>query len=345
MWWYTILNKIGLKLLIILAFFAIFATSTEPLIIDNNLFIMMFSWGFSGQSIIHNLSLGIIVSWIFYFFVVHIPEKKRQRDLTPFISDKIFKITREIASVVTETAKFADTDKLLSTLSKEDFQLIFDNIPASSIGRISSSASKPLDVESLDMYILNSINRVRDNIDELFTYITFIDSNILREINDLRHSRVPLHPFEIKIFTNAIRKGKGKKSYNSLGHTIYFLYQKCIILQRLNKTVYNHEYTSNLDALKLGSNIYCEGEIIENFKKNFPEGNVSFVNNKIEVETEVDGSTVLFLFDEEYNYYDLVTLTQCIKKSNEDLIKLNEQYKNTEVRSIRFKSPYGLSLN
>ncbi|WP_435247186.1 hypothetical protein ACMAZD_10550 [Vibrio sp. nBUS_14] len=79
-----IIEKILIWLFLVIAAFLLFKSSDEPLIyLLSDTFLEEALYKFElGNSIIFNLCIGYIVSLFFYFLVVVIPDKRKQKELT-----------------------------------------------------------------------------------------------------------------------------------------------------------------------------------------------------------------------------------------------------------------------
>lgn len=84
------LNKIFIWVFLI-SFWIFISASEDELVSALNFPIVewMFCNVFTGNSIFFNLTLGFIVSGIFYFFISYLPEKRRVESLKPVLSKKL----------------------------------------------------------------------------------------------------------------------------------------------------------------------------------------------------------------------------------------------------------------
>lgn len=76
----------------------------------------------TGNSIAFNLSLGFIVSSIFYFFVAYLPEKRRQKHLKPMVKKRLEKTLEKSTKLFKCLLKYSSAEVELHSLKKSDFK-------------------------------------------------------------------------------------------------------------------------------------------------------------------------------------------------------------------------------
>lgn len=127
--WFT--GKKTLEIIIIILFtvsiWAFISSSTENLVL-NYLFIeYLFVNQLTGNSLYFNLSLGFIVSSIFYFLVSYLPERRRQNNLKPIVKDKLEEVLSKLNSLFTTITEYSSIDIKLESLNEDNFNKVCSN--------------------------------------------------------------------------------------------------------------------------------------------------------------------------------------------------------------------------
>lgn len=319
---------------LILSIWTLFATSTEPLIINNGILKLIFEFEFTGQSIIHNLAIGVVVSYIFYFIVVYLPEKKKQQDLKPLLKNKIYGIVRNISITIEYIDKYADSDISIFDMKKDEFTEKVGGIPAGVILCENPSTTEMHDVIQLNLKIHQDIITTLRLIDDLQSYMPFLDSECVALLSEIRYSK----SLSTLDFLKNLNTEKIKNQHlNVISEYLYQMYDLSRTLQTLNKKILGceKEYPKSATC----SRVFTGTQLVENFQKayeqvyNFKGVNVN-INNKSIIVTHKENQIEIYdIYDINYIYSDWF----CIKSL---LVKLwKEQPNNKFDRKNIFYAP------
>ncbi len=284
---------------------AVFATSTDPLIYESVILKKLFEWDFTGKSIFHNLFIGVVVSYIFYFVVVFLPEKKKQHDLKPLLNDKVYGVVRSISSMISYLDKYIDSDISLYDMKEEDFIEKVGNIPAGLILTENPSATEMHSVIQLNKKVHSDILIIFKLIDDLQGYMPFLDSECVALLSEIRYNKLLISSLVYleNLNSNKIRNQK----LNVINKELYNIYMCSRQLQNLNKKILGCERDYPISKTT-GTLFYTDYQIIKNFQKayenfyKFTHFNVNVTADEITVTYRDNNTQIHDTYDVLYKY-------------------------------------------
>ncbi|OEF48741.1 hypothetical protein A1OW_14345 [Enterovibrio norvegicus] len=312
----------------------LFATSTEPVIINNSVLKFIFEFKFTGQTIIHNLAIGVVVSYIFYFIVVYLPEKKKQQDLKPLLKDKVYGIVRSISITIEYIGKYTDSDFSIFEMKKDEFIEKVGEIPAGLILCENPTTSEMHDVIQLNLKVHKDIVTTLRLIDDLQSYMPFLDSECVALLSEIRYSK----SLSTLDFLKGLNTEKIKnQNLNVISEYLYQMYDLSRDLQKLNKRILGCEKEYPKSSIR--SLVFKDSQLVENFQKAYEQAyglkdvNVNIKNKNILITHNENEIEIYDIYDISYRYSDWF----CIKSL---LVKLcREHPDNNFNRKNKFYSP------
>lgn len=184
----------------ILSAFLTLVTSTDPIIkiLENTIFEPIFVNELSGNTIIFNLSIGFLVSFIFYVIVVFLPEKKKKKDLAPEIERNIEIVISRINSIVRDIHRNSGNSFDITNFTKEDFRIACMKINPKNIKSNFHGQNMEIFEDDFGYKCFNNWNIALGKIDEIMRYLPFIDTELVKKLNEIRNSEFSLTYNELK---------------------------------------------------------------------------------------------------------------------------------------------------
>ncbi len=180
-------QNVILLLLTLVSVLLIFKTSNEPIL-------PMFQGGFIedvfqrftlSNELIYDLSIGYIVSVIFYLIVVYIPEKKKQNDIKPYINSKCEEIIFYCYALLHEIISKSNNLYDYKTLTKEQLVEMCTVVnPKEHLYNFGEGVGI-ITQRNLGYKIFNDWTRISKEIEEIFRLLPFIDTGLIQRLNSI----------------------------------------------------------------------------------------------------------------------------------------------------------------
>jgi len=133
------------------------------------------------NSFIYDISIGFLVSVIFYFIVVYIPQRQKQKDTKIFIESKCICMIYISYELINSIVKKSKLDYAYKTLTKDQFLEICKLVnPKES--RFDSPTILDYKLENSGYNIYNNWILTVKEIEEILKFLPYIDSGLLKRI-------------------------------------------------------------------------------------------------------------------------------------------------------------------
>ena len=173
------------------AIFFVFKSSNDTIIksLDNSVFENWFKPFDVGNNIIFNISISYLSSVIFYFIVIFLPERRKRKDIEPYINSKveglIFSLSALNHSIITTAGK----EYNFKTLTKEELAFACANINPKE--NKSSFHNNGLVFEHHFGYkCFNDWCRITSTIEDIFRFLPYIDTGLVFYFNKIKTSKL-----------------------------------------------------------------------------------------------------------------------------------------------------------
>ncbi|WP_394245992.1 hypothetical protein [Vibrio profundi] len=174
----------------LLSSIGVLVASTDPLlsVLQDTLIESILVNDFSGNSIIFNLSIGVLVSTIFYIMMVYIPEKRKQKQIDPTIFNLIEKLISSGSMVALEVSNQANASTRFA--SKKDFTeadllAACHTVDPKRMILPPNSGIPAAFNKTKGAAIRSRWEQTEHHCDQLVKYIQFVDTGLITEINKL----------------------------------------------------------------------------------------------------------------------------------------------------------------
>lgn len=174
-------------ILIFLSTFLIIKTSEEPILpffAGSFIEVLFQKFDFSNK-IINDISIGYIVSAIFYFVVVYLPEKQKRKDIDPFIRNKCESIIFGSYALFQEIIKSSKLDYEYQTLTEEEFLEMCKVVNPKENKHLFHDGFNNNFEQHLGYSLYNHWSRISAEIDETLRFLLYIDSGIIKRLNNI----------------------------------------------------------------------------------------------------------------------------------------------------------------
>lgn len=193
------------KVLTIILFFAGLQVITYAFLID---FPELFKWGaIFFDEILFPLSLWYIISYIFYIFNIRLPEKKKQKDIFPYIKTKCESLYITYKSIVEAILKEKDKNLRYENIQKKEFLNACNSVsPWNGEFTFLVEYTYPF---TTDLWgkIVQDREKCKRIIDDILQMMPYLDSTIISFVNKIRENLLK--------HTITLLKNKEKHKINS----------------------------------------------------------------------------------------------------------------------------------
>ncbi|SHN74271.1 hypothetical protein SAMN04487896_3439 [Paenibacillus sp. ov031] len=155
-----------------------------------------FPWGHEFGELVNNLCIGYIVSVIFYYIVVYIPDKRNKRAANSGI------IGMYVPRVLFHSKKILgllyfkmETEKTLIMLTKDDFRKIERLDPSEPVefflGDSGKLVSVKVEADNQGDFLIYHRDAIKESINEMFVspLIKYVDSDLVHIIGKIKYCR------------------------------------------------------------------------------------------------------------------------------------------------------------
>lgn len=137
----------------------------------------LFQGGGNLLSVLYNLCVGIIGSYIFYFIVVHLKELRDKETINACIAPKLRNIVGDYTAVMSAIKKASNSNLTEAYPSKADIESLFKNI--------NPHSPSPVLGENWLEFIKNRSKRTKYSIKNIFEKMTFLDSILVSHLSKI----------------------------------------------------------------------------------------------------------------------------------------------------------------
>jgi hypothetical protein len=178
-------------------------SSSEPVIdilINSTIKDYLFQFS-NANNFIWDITIGFLISVIFYLLVVYLPENQKKKDIEPFINNKCEEIIFHSYGLIQEIISKSKTEYQYKTLTQQQLIEICKNVnPKVHFYQFQNGPSYAF-LNHLGYMISISWKRIIVEIDEIMRLLPYVDSGLLRRIyklsnNFLKYTSKNLAAFE-----------------------------------------------------------------------------------------------------------------------------------------------------
>jgi hypothetical protein len=142
----------------------------------------------SENTIIFNLSMGILVSSIFYFIVVYLPERQKIKDVQPQLEQHVSGVLTRTWSLASNVIKYSGKDFNLDKLTENEFleACLLVN-PKTIIQKFHNNGFNTYQ-KHFGYSCANNWGFILTNINEIMQFLPYVDTGIVKILNEIRSS-------------------------------------------------------------------------------------------------------------------------------------------------------------
>lgn len=138
-----------------------------------------------GNEFLKSISIGFLISVIFYLIVVYLPEKRKRKDIEPFINKKCESLIWSSYVLINEILKKSNTPYEYKTLTESQFREVCKNVNPKAHTYKFAKTIDNITQNNLGFKIYNDWARIINEIEETIRLLPNIDSGILKRIFSL----------------------------------------------------------------------------------------------------------------------------------------------------------------
>lgn len=142
----------------------------------------------SGNEIIFSLSMGIVVSSIFYLIVVYLPEKQKKSDIVPQINQYISQVVSRSKGFVADVLKHSGKELDLKTLSEEEFLEACKSVNPTEITQKFHDGGAGIFERHFGYACYNQWQLIEKNINDVMHFLPYVDTGVVKILNKMRSS-------------------------------------------------------------------------------------------------------------------------------------------------------------
>jgi hypothetical protein len=186
--------------LLFIAALLVLITSDEPIMpfLAGSPLEKLLTWNLTGKTILFNLSMGILVSAIFYFIVVYLPEAKKRKDIQPHLERHISGVLTRAWSLVPETVKHSKENFYVDSLTKDQFEISCKKVNPKSIQIRFHSNEEGNFEDHYGMSCFNHWSFIENHINEIMRFLPYVDTQLVKILNEIRNSNLSITISELR---------------------------------------------------------------------------------------------------------------------------------------------------
>ncbi|QXC55557.1 hypothetical protein KSS82_04445 [Vibrio mimicus] len=183
------LSKYLFALAMFASFFLILIAATDPILscLSGTFLEPVFVNSVSGNSVVFNLSIGILVSCIFYIIVVYLPERQKKNDLAPelemHVASVIFHIHAIVRDIHTESQQMFD----ITNFTEADFKEACKSFNPKLIQQQFHNGGTQIFQRDFGYKCYNNWSFALKSIDEVMRYLPYVDTGLVKVLNEVRN--------------------------------------------------------------------------------------------------------------------------------------------------------------
>lgn|SRR5690606_4018845 len=193
------MNRIIYVILLLISVIFVFISSEEEVatFLIGTPLERVFTGVLSGNTILFNLSMGIVVSSIFYLLVVFLPEKAKRRDIQPHLERHITGVLTRAHSLVSQTIQHSNENYEVSSITKEQFKVVCTKVNPKNIITTFTSDNGNFNAH-YGVECFNNWSHIELHINEIMHFLPYVDTKIVKVLNEIRNSNLSLGISQLK---------------------------------------------------------------------------------------------------------------------------------------------------
>jgi hypothetical protein len=193
------MNRIIYVILLLISVIFVFSSSEEEIatFLIGTPLEAVFTGILSGNTILFNLSMGIVVSSIFYLLVVFLPEQAKRRDIQPHLERHITGVLTRAQRLVSQTIKHSCENYEISSITKKQFKIVCTKVNPKNIITTFTSDNGHFDAH-YGVECFNNWSHIELHINEIMHFLPYVDTKIVKVLNEIRNSNLSLGISELK---------------------------------------------------------------------------------------------------------------------------------------------------
>ncbi len=177
------------SLTIIFSIISIKSSNENVISCLKNTFIEKYLYQYSnGNEFLWDISIGFLISVIFYIIVVYIPENRKKKDIEPFINNKCESIIWGSYSMFSEIIRKSNLQYDFKDLTQTQFDEVCEKVNPKEHRYKFANTIANITENHLGFKIFNSWARIISEIDETIRLLPNIDSGLLKRIYALHNN-------------------------------------------------------------------------------------------------------------------------------------------------------------
>lgn len=171
-----------------------FASSEAPLppLFQNTFIEKLLVSRLTGNDIVFGLSMGIIVSSIFYLLVVFFPEQRKKLDIAPQIELHVTGVISRIRRIVSNIITHSGIEINLETLTEEKFVEACGLVNPKEVKQRFSDGGGRFFENNLGFGCYGQWELIQININDIMHFLPYVDTGMVKILNEIRRSEFAL---------------------------------------------------------------------------------------------------------------------------------------------------------
>lgn len=167
-----------------------FASSEAPLpsLFQNTPIEKLLVSRLAGNDIVFGLSMGIIVSSIFYLLVVYLPEKRKRLDIAPQIELHVTGVISRIRRIVSNIITHSGLEINLETLTEDKFVEACGLVNPKNVKQKLSDGGSRFYQKNLGFGSYAQWELIQININDIMHFLPYVDTGMVKILNEIRRS-------------------------------------------------------------------------------------------------------------------------------------------------------------
>lgn len=181
-------------MLFLLSVLLVFISSDEPLItiLEGTIFESLFINPISENSIVFNVSMGFVVSAIFYIMVVYFPEKQKESDIAPQIDEYVSTVISRCWCLVSEILRHSNHEVNINEINKEQFKSACEAVKPLEIKQQFHGGGNTIYTAHFGHSLYNHWDFIVKNIEKTMHFLPYVDTGLVKLLNEIRSSNLRL---------------------------------------------------------------------------------------------------------------------------------------------------------
>ncbi|MBV7297024.1 hypothetical protein [Enterovibrio paralichthyis] len=183
------LPKFLFGLSICFSFLLILVASTDPILncLSGTFIEPLLVNSLSGNSIVFNLSMGILVSCIFYIIVVYLPERQKRKDLAPELDRHVASVIYRVYAIVRDVHYESQKSFDIAKFSEDEFRDACKSFNPKLILKLFQGSGMQSVHRDFGFQCFNNWSFALKSIDEVMRYLPYVDTGLVKLLNEVRN--------------------------------------------------------------------------------------------------------------------------------------------------------------